>query len=338
MKTKVFNVMFSKRSGGIEQAFLDYNKALSKCFDVTALIHHHSQVKNQIKTDKIEIRQLNKYDPFAIMRIRYAIKKHKPDIIIAHSTRAYVLCKLATKAVPIIAVSHNYNFRHLLGSKYIISITNDMKQELENAHQKNVFVIPNMINITDDDKYIKPKFHKPFTVGFIGTLTHIKGCDILIKAIAAILKQGIEIKAKIAGDGEELQNLKKLVKQLNITQSIEFVGWVKGEAKNNFFKSIDLLCVPSRHEPFGIVFLEAMKYSKPIVASKTHGAIEVASDVGLLCETESSDSLEEAILKVYTTPELAGSLSKKGFVEVKKYSLENIAQKLQDIVGTILKK
>ena len=335
---KIFNVMFSKRAGGIEQSFLDYNSALALNFDVVALIHNQSLVKSQITTPIEEIRQLNKYDPFAIMRIRYVIKKHKPDIIIAHSTRAYVLCKLATKAVPIISVSHNYNFRHLLGSKDIIAITNDMKNELLKANQKNVHVIPNMIGIPKSQKYISPKFHKPFVIGFIGTLTYIKGCDLLIKAVAALRLQNIEIIAKIAGDGEDLKALKDLAKKLNIHKYINFVGWVKGTSKNNFFKSIDALCVPSRHEPFGIVLLEAMKYSKPIVSTKTHGALEVAKNIAVLCDCDSVDALEEGLLKLCSNVQLASSLTKKGFKEVKKYSVENIGKSLQDIVEGVLQR
>ncbi len=332
MKKKVFNVMFSKRLGGIEQSFLDYNEALAKEYKVVTLISNKSQVKSQIKTPIEEIRQFNKYDPFAIMRIRHVIKKHNPVLIIAHSTRAYVLCKLATKSVPIIAVSHNHNYRHLLSSKYFITITSRMKEELLELGKKQIYVIPNMVHLDKKIKYQAPEFKKTLTIGFIGTLTYIKGVDLLVNAIAALSTKGISVKLQIAGDGEELENLKLLAKKLNVFEQISFLGWVKGTSKTKFFKTIDLLCVPSRHEPFGIVLLEAMKYSKPIVTSKTHGALEVAKDIAVFCECDDVASLSDGLQQIISNPTLAKDLSKKGFKEVEKYSVEKISQKLHHVV------
>lgn len=336
MRKKVFNVMFSKRLGGIEQSFLDYNEALAKKYEVVSLISNKSQVKQQIKTPIEEITQFNKYDPFAIMKIRYVIKKHRPNLIIAHSTRAYVLCKLATKSVPIIAVSHNHNYRHLLSSKYLFTITSGMKDELLKLGKKHVFVLPNMIHFDNKIKYQTPNFKKTITIGFIGTLTYIKGVDVLIKAIGNLIKKDIIVKLQIAGDGEELENLKLLARKLNIFEQITFLGWVKGISKTKFFKNIDILCVPSRHEPFGIVLLEAMKYSKPIVTTKTHGALEVAKDIALFCECDDDKSLSDSLQQIIANPTLAKELSKKGFNEVAKYSVEKISQKLHDIVERVI--
>lgn len=336
MKKKIFNVMFTKRLGGIEQSFLDYNTALSKKYEVVALINSKCQVKSQIKSTIEEIRQFNKYDPFAIMRIRYVIKKHKPDLIIAHSTRAYVLCRLATKSIPIIAVCHNHNFKHLLSSKYFIAITSRMREELSENGRKNIFILPNMITLDKKNKYIPPKFGKTINIGFIGSLIPMKGVDLLIDAAYSIIKNNIDIKLHIAGDGEDLESLKLQAKKLNIFDRINFLGWVKGSSKTKFFNTIDILCVPSRHEPFGIVLLEGMKYSKPLVTTKTHGAMEVAQDVAVICECDDVESLSQGLMQVITQPKLAATLSKKGYLEVQKYSVEKVSKKLHDIVDKVL--
>ncbi len=328
--------MFTKRLGGIEQSFLDYNTALSKKYDVVALINSKCQVKSQIKSQIEEIRQFNKYDPFAIMRIRYVIKKHKPDLIIAHSTRAYVLCRLATKSIPIVAVCHNHNFKHLLKSKYFIAITTRMQEELLEKGRKNIFVLPNMITINKKINYTPLKFGKTINIGFIGSLIHMKGVDILINAAYSLIKNGHDIKLHIAGDGEDLESLKLQAKKLNIFDRLNFLGWVKGSSKTKFFNTIDILCVPSRHEPFGIVLLEGMKYSKPLVTTKTSGAMEVAKDVAIMCECDDVESLSQGLLELISKPELAKKLSHKGYLEVQKYSVEKISKKLHDIVEKVL--
>lgn len=334
--SKIFNVMFSKRNGGIEQSFIDYTKALRERFEVISVVNSKCLVKDQILGCFEEVRQINKYDPFAVLRIRRLIKKHKPRLIIAHSTRAYVLCRFATNSVPIVAVSHNYKFTHIIKSKYTIAITKDMKKKLENAGAKKVYLMPNMIEVNDDFKYEDYESKPVRTIGFIGSLTYFKGCDLLIASIAELEKRGILLNLKIAGDGEELQSLKKLTVDLKIDKRVEFLGWVSGESKKEFFSSIDLLCIPSRSEPFGIVFLEAMKYLKPIVSTKTIGALEVVKDIAMLVEIDDLEMLTNAIFTIYSDIKKYEVNVIKGAEEVNKYSIMSGSDKLENIVEDVI--
>jgi len=334
-KNKIFNVMLSKGLGGIEQAFLNYNKALSKSNDIIPIISNACKIKHEINCDYESINVLNKYDPFAILNMRKLIRKHKPSLIIAHSTMAYVICKFSTKNIPIIAVAHNYTFKHILSAKYIFVLTSHMKNELKKLYNGDISIIPNMIEVCKDE-YKSRRFRPIVTIGFIGALTYNKGVDLLLEAASYLIKDNPKIRIEIAGIGDELYNLKVQANKLNIESNVHFLGWIGEDQKNKFFEKIDLLCAPSRIESFGIVFLEAMKYNKPIVTTNTHGGLSVAADAGIVCEIDNAKSLQSGLEKVISDKTLAKKMIDKGTECVKEFSFEVVSKKMQKVINSIL--
>lgn len=102
----------------------------------------------------------------------------------------------------------------------------------------------------------------------LGRLHAVKGYDILIKAMPAILKAYPSTALIIAGpDDGELNKLSSLVDELNLRNHIFFPGPVDGEEKINFLASGDVFALPSHNENFGNVYLEALAAGTPIVAS-----------------------------------------------------------------------
>lgn len=332
-KKMVFNVMFSKRTGGIEQSFLDYNEALSQNYKVVSLVNSQCKIMQEIKGEYHTVRQFNKYDFLAAFRIRKLIKKHKPAVLIAHSTRAYMLCKLAITKVPIITVSHNFKFKHILSSRFIIAITEAMQNKLKNASMAKVYEVPNMISIEGFEAQ-PTKINTPLKLGFIGTLTHNKGADILIDAVYKLKVQGTEVNLIIAGDGEEKKSLIKMVDSKDLNEKVKFLGWLPNSKKEKFYDDIDVLCVPSRQETFGIVFLEAMKYGVPIITSRTSGANYVVK--GIAKFFDDTEGLEKAIIEIINEPSKVKDMVSAGNVALQKYSLENVSKKLHTVVEEVL--
>ena len=99
------------------------------------------------------------------------------------------------------------------------------------------------------------------------------------------------IKLTIGGDGPERRALKQLTMDLDISDKVEFVGWVEDVAE--FLSGSDLFVLPSREEPFGIVILEAMAVGIPIVTTKTQGPLEIL-DKKMAHFTEASNAKKMA--------------------------------------------
>ena len=86
-------------------------------------------------------------------------------------------------------------------------------------------------------------------------------------------KKGYKASAVIAGDGACKEELKTYVSTLKLNNEIEFLGWVQNQ--NDFFSKIDVFCLTSTEETFGIVLLDAMKHKIPIVTTKKRLSISL---------------------------------------------------------------
>ncbi|MGB6420540.1 MAG: glycosyltransferase family 4 protein, partial [Anaerolineales bacterium] len=85
---------------------------------------------------------------------------------------------------------------------------------------------------------------------------------------------------------------------------VEFLGEVSDEVLQNLYQACDLFVAPSLYESFGLIYLEAMNYAKPVIGCKAGGIPEVVDhgETGLLVEPGSSPALAEAILSLLKSP------------------------------------
>jgi len=112
------------------------------------------------------------------------------------------------------------------------------------------------------------------TVLFCGRLVWQKGPDLLVEAIPSVLRFCPNAKFIFAGDGEMRSGLEARVRQLGIGRSTRFLGRRDGDELVHLFKLADVVCIPSRNEPFGIVVLEAWSACKPVVVTQVGGPSE----------------------------------------------------------------
>jgi glycogen(starch) synthase len=101
---------------------------------------------------------------------------------------------------------------------------------------------------------------------FIGRLElHGKGVDLLLAAWARASRH-IDGQLVIAGTGSDESRIRKMVDDMNLSTRVRFAGWVQGAAKYDLLSSARLVVVPSRHETFGLVAVEALASGTPVVA------------------------------------------------------------------------
>ena len=109
-------------------------------------------------------------------------------------------------------------------------------------------------------------------VVYVGEFRHIKGADLLIDAVARLHADGSPVTLTLAGDGEELANLKAQVQRLGLTEAVRFIGHVK--ARYAFSKG-RLLVVPSRRDSMPYVAIEAAAAGMAMVAANVGGIPEI---------------------------------------------------------------
>lgn len=341
---RILNVAFTTKKGGLEQAFLDYSQALSlQNNEVIAVLHPNSYLTTRAKSEIYHLKPFSKHDPIAILKMAMLIRNKKPDVIITHGNRAHHICNIASKIALKknirIGVCHGDSLDYITQSDYVISVSKDLIPKLihNGTHHDKIIYMPNMINLETDKKATKhPSTNK--AIGLIGRLDDdTKGVDLLIKALSKLKSGGINIKAIIGGDGVEKEKLLEMIAEHNLQNQIEMVGWVTDKEK--FFNAVDVLCVPSRYEVFGIVILEAMKYGAPVIASDVSGPSEIITHNkdGLLFKSEDTEDLAAKIKELFSSDELWTKLYNNGSKTVQQYDISKVSKQLNDTIATWVK-
>ncbi len=336
---RVFNIMMSRDLGGIQQAYLDYSEALKMHNHEVINISSMSAKINKLLQSNHTLPNIGPWCIFSKIILEILIAFYKPEVIICNGNRAVNFARAFGRGKSIIiGVSHNYSYKYLKKCDYVISLTNELKEHLikHGIEEKRLLSLPNMIRIKQS--YNPINYSSPIVIGTLGRFVNKKGFIYLIEAFSMLKKAGHNIVLLIGGDGEDRIILEKKVKELDLEKLVVFHGWVSD--KDEFFKQIDIFCLPSIIEPFGIILLEAMEHSKPIVATLSGGPSEIITEGknGLLANIESSQSLYDKLERVIIAPRMAHKLSSVAYSQLKeKYDIKIVSKKLSTILEDIIK-
>jgi len=141
---------------------------------------------------------------------------------------------------------------------------------------------------------IKKNYNKPI-IFFVGRLVYYKGIKYLIKAM-----QNIDAQLLIGGTGPLESELKSQVKEYNLEDRVEFLGYVADEDLSAYYHASEMFVLPSvaKSEAFGIVQLEAQACGKPVISTNLPTGVPYANkdkETGLIVEPKSSQQLADAI-------------------------------------------
>ena len=147
---------------------------------------------------------------------------------------------------------------------------------------------------------------RPYILG-LGRHVRQKGFDLLLRAFAEVApaqRSGHDL--LIAGDGPERTSLERLAVDLGIGEVVRFLGSVDHSQAIRLFKGCSFFVLPSRHEPLGIVNLEAMAANKGVIASRVGGVPEIVVDgeQGILVPGEDVQALSSAMGRMMGDPAL----------------------------------
>ncbi|MBW4439867.1 MAG: glycosyltransferase [Plectolyngbya sp. WJT66-NPBG17] len=132
----------------------------------------------------------------------------------------------------------------------------------------------------------------PYTFTYVGRLNPDKGVDLLLRATKLI--QDYSFQVKIIGSGQDLDRLKALVEELEISNRVEFLGSLPNKEALEIVRSSLALVVPSRwQEPAGYVALEASSVRTCSIVSKVGGLPEMAGESSLFFDREDYKTLSQ---------------------------------------------
>lgn len=172
------------------------------------------------------------------------------------------------------------------------------------------------------------------TIGCLGNFGAKKAVNVLIEGFAATVARGHDVRLVLAGDGGYRKSCEALAQELGVADRIEWPGWLNDTTA--FFQQIDLFCLPSRNEPFGIVITEAMQAGLPVIATDTKGPrdIVIPGETGWLVPPDRPDALAGAIEEAILDPVKAAAFGQAGRLRYQaNYSLAAAGRVLADAIG-----
>jgi glycosyltransferase involved in cell wall biosynthesis len=252
------------------------------------------------------------------------VKKHgKPDLILVHSvTWAGYAASLISKKhrIPYIIVEHRSFFvwstaeaREMVKPFYLpffeqgyrncarlVPVSESLLTGLRSLMpwiDEKVEVIPNMIR---EEMFLppsQPRETEPFVFFWAGRLEHVKGMDLLLKALTELKERvGTTFRVRLAGRGSLRDLLEQQARDAGISDMVTFLGRISREEIQKEMQRANCFVLPTRYEAFGAVLIEAMSAGLPVIATRSGGPQHIVNEAnGMLIDPENVSQLAGAM-------------------------------------------
>ena len=195
-------------------------------------------------------------------------------------------------------------------------------------------IIPNGIDVEHFSPDVPPLDEfcdGKLNILFVGRMEKRKGLNFLLEAYRQVKQEIPNSRLIVVGPGTRLRSIYERKVRRSKLQDVVFVGYASYDELPRYYKTADIYCSPATgRESFGIVLLEAMAVGKPVVASNIDGYANVISHGvdGLLVPPKDKRLLAQALISLMSDASLRQQMGANGILKAKRYSWENIAQKI----------
>lgn len=328
MKLALVVGSYPPRVGGLEQHLGNLAQGLSDLgVEVTVFtigdepsMRRDGQVK--VLTDKryFPVADIISFPPLgATKRLTKALKKGGFDAVSTHTRffpMSFIGSRAAKKAgIPVVHTEHGSGFvvsksllihcasrlvdqtmgrRVLATADQVLGVSDEASQFATQLGAENTRVFFNAIPATDPPTCI---IDRPNHLVFVGRVVYGKGWDTFLKVISALRTEGYDVDGELLGDGEDLEDAKKLAEELGLDQVVRIPGRVTSDEVRRSLCGATLVNPTILSEGFGVAILEALAEQGRVVTYSAPGA-RVLQDQGapvLVVEDKTSESLVSSL-------------------------------------------
>lgn len=345
---------------GHEIHFITYKQPV-RIQNLTPLLHFHEV--------HVPTYDLFKYQPYELAlssRMVEIVKKYKIDLLhvhyaIPHAYAAYMSKKMLEDegiSIPMITTLHGTDIT-LVGShpfykkavqfsinnsEYVTAVSQSLKEDTERLFEvsKDIRVIPNFIDLSKTHQRNVPCNKDVIATGDQFVITHISNFRPL-KRIIDILKvfekvrKKLNVKLLMVGDGPEKERAKRYCRAHKLDDSVLFLG--NSNEIDEILCFTDLFLLPSEQESFGLVALEAMIHSVPVVCSDVGGLPEVVENgySGYLCPVGDTNAMAEKSIYILENEERHEQFKKQAYECSKKFDIKNVIVHYENLYEEAIK-
>ena len=373
-RNKIRILHVAQAAGGVDR----YIRMLLKYLDkekyenilVCSQDFHENDYKDLVNSfEQIEMtRSIGCNDLKTIKAVRKLIKKYKPDIVYAHSSKAGAVTRVADIGIKNCCIynPHGWAFNMKCSSMKkamytaiekiaapfcdkIICISDAEKQSALDeriCRKDKLQVILNGVDIEAYENEVHGAVKRKdlnipddaFVVGMVGRMSPQKAPDVFIKMAKQVKDKVPNAHFIIVGNGNQETEIKKFAQDNGFMNSLHITGWVDNPM--SYVELFDVACLLSRWEGFGLVLPEYMMAGKPIVASKVDAIPNIIrnGDNGLLVEVDDYVGASEAVIEIYYKKELKEKMISLGMEDVqKKFNVRRVSEEHGEMFEKLLK-
>jgi phosphatidyl-myo-inositol dimannoside synthase len=182
------------------------------------------------------------------------------------------------------------------------------------------------------------------TVARMAASERYKGHDVVLRALPSVIARVPNLRYVVVGDGDDRERLEILARELGVTEHVSFTGEISDSELADLYRRSELFVLPARtvidaHNPkgegFGIAFLEAMAFGKPVIGPDSGAPAELIrhGQEGLLVDPGDPRALANAVINLLTTPEVARNMGDSASRRVRQeYSFSALRRRLGEIL------
>jgi len=374
-KIKVLHVITST-VGGAGNSVLTVSKNLDKNkFDTTVLFGPgHPQDEDYLNSGLkiVMVKMSRKISPLVnlvgFFQIYFFIRKEKFDIVHTHCSIAGLLGRAAAKLASVPVVLHSVrcfasqDYQSVLKRSLFLNIERRMDQFTDHyvsvsgamrdkgigkkiMPPDKVSVIHNTVNSEPFDNRIDIEAKKKElgvkqgapVVGFVGRFDIPKGLDYFLEAAVLVRDAIPSVQFLMVGDGPLRNMVEQTIERLGLGSNVVLTGWRKDIPE--LLQTVDVYCLSSLSESFGLSVLEAMLAEKPVVATNVEGIPEVVDDgvTGILVPPKDPCSIAKATIHLLNNSELALKMGKVGKKRAKVlFDRDKMVTRFEDLYDKLL--
>lgn len=233
-------------------------------------------------------------------------------------------------------------YKFTFNNSSVICLSKLLMSDIESVYKEVPYVVNNGIKAVCIVKNEKKESESVVLI-YLSSLAKDKGLLVLLDTIKVLKERNLNFTLKVVGGPLTLsyEEIIEYIKINDLISHVDLIGPKYGEEKYNELQASDIFIFPTLNEAFGLVNLEAMQCSLPVISTFEGAIPEIIDDgiTGFLVEKNNSIQLADKIEVLINNPDLRkqmGEAGRKKFLE--KYTLEVFEQNMKNVFDDILKK
>jgi glycosyltransferase involved in cell wall biosynthesis len=266
-----------------------------------------------------------KVNLLAVPRLRRAARDFGADLLHSHLSTASWWCGWLEEVGGVPSIGHVHGFTSAMWHRrqsHLVACSAAVKADLVEKGIPGDRVTVMHYPVDPDDQCatrspaeVRAELGAEADTPVVGTFAHLsvkKGYRELVQAADVVLRRLPRAQFWCFGEGVLRGELELAAERAGIADRFKLPGFRRDVA--DLMRAVDVMCLPSHREPFGLVYVEAALASRPVIASQAGGAPEIIEhgQTGLLVPPRDVAALADAILTILDDRSAAGAMGRRG--------------------------